>query len=386
MPKAYDDTLSADALRMLERASAAERQRDYRTARAAYLRASELLLQVAEQGDEMQKRQRLTQAQELVRRAKALPGSAEHLPNPAPPKAPATAMQRPVQKANDDDKPAADWLVTERPKQRFDDVAGLDDVKEQIRLRLIYPFTHPDEARKYGVRAGGGLLMYGPPGTGKTMIARAIAGEVDAAFFAVKPSEIMSKWVGEAEQNIQLLFETARQYPRAVIFIDEVESLVPKRRESGSTVMQRVVPQILQELEGFGTTKGSSSALMFIGATNEPWSLDPAVMRPGRFDEKVYVPLPDAAARRRLIALSLRERPISPTVDVLTLTEALAGYSGADIVNICAKACALPFIESVQTGIKRQVVMGDFEAVLTKVHPSVPTSELAKYERFAREN
>ncbi|MCW1968132.1 MAG: ATP-binding protein [Anaerolineae bacterium] len=379
------DFLNADALRMLEQASSAERRRDYRAARTAYLRASELLLQAAEQGDAMHKRQRLTQAQDLVRRAKALPNSAEHLPSPAPAKTSPPMRQGPAQKVNDEDKPAADWLVTERPKQRFDDVAGLDEVKEQIRLRLIYPFTHPDEARKYGVRAGGGLLMYGPPGTGKTMIARAIAGEVDAVFFAVKPSEIMSKWVGEAEQNIQLLFETARQSPRAVIFIDEVEALVPKRRESGSTIMQRVVPQILQELEGFGTSKAGSSALMFIGATNEPWSLDPAVMRPGRFDEKVYVPLPDTVARRRLIELSLRERPIAPTVEMAALTEALAGYSGADIVNICAKACALPFIESVQTGVKRQVLMADFEAVLAKVRPSVLASELAKYERFAQQ-
>ena len=177
---------------------------------------------------------------------------------------------------------------------RFADVAGLEDVKEEIRLRLIYPLAHPEKAQRYGIQSGGGLLLYGPPGTGKTLLARAVAGEIDAAFFTARPSELMSKWVGEAEQNIARLFDEARQCERAIIFLDEVEAMIPARRSSGSTVMQRVVPQILAELQGI---RQRSSGLLFMGATNEPWALDPAVLRPGRFDARIYVGLPGSAPR-----------------------------------------------------------------------------------------
>jgi transitional endoplasmic reticulum ATPase len=274
------------------------------------------------------------------------------------------------------------WLVAERPSTRFADVAGLEDVKEQIRLKLIYPFTHPEHADRFGVRRGGGILLYGPPGTGKTLIARAVAGEVDAAFFTVKPSEIMSKWVGEAEQNVARLFEAARAEPRSIIFLDEVEALVPRRRSSRSTVMQRVVPQFLAELEGFDRHE-DEGALLFVGATNEPWSLDPAVMRPGRFDEKIYVPLPGLEARRRILELNLKDRPIGIDIDLDALAERLAGYSGADVVNLCRKACAIPFLEAVEDGVERDVLWADFETVLEGVKPSVSAKDLKRFEDFA---
>src|SRR3990172_2815800 len=143
--------------------------------------------------------------------------------------------------------------------------------------------------------SGGGVLLYGPPGTGKTMIAKAIAHEIDATFFVVSPAQVMSKWVGEAEQNIRKLFEAAKAEPTSVIFLDEIEALVPKRKSDSSTVMQRVVPQILQELEGFDRT--SERALLLVGATNQPWMLDEAILRPGRLDALVYVGLPDGPAR-----------------------------------------------------------------------------------------
>ena len=342
-------------------------------ARRHYLDAAEALFNAAKQSKGDLKAKRIAQAEELLARAEALSAKAETLLAKGVPSKPEPATAT-------DDK-VAEWLVAERPNVRFDDVAGLDDVKEQIRLKLIYPFAHPDKARKFGVKSGGGILLYGPPGTGKTLIARAVAGEVEAAFFSVKPSEIMSKWVGEAEQNVQKLFKVARSHPRAVIFIDEVESLVPKRRDSGSTVMQRVVPQILAELEGF---ERSGGALLFIGATNEPWSLDPAVMRPGRFDEKVYIPLPDFAARRRILEINLKDRPLAAEVRFDDLAQLSDGYSGADVANLCRKACAIPFIESIQTGVDRDVERRDFESVIAQVKPSVNPKELARYEKFAK--
>jgi transitional endoplasmic reticulum ATPase len=271
--------------------------------------------------------------------------------------------------------------VVERPPVRFDDVAGLDDVKEQIRLRMVYPFTHPELARRYGIKRGGGLLLFGPPGVGKTLLARAVAGEIDAPFFSVKPSDIMSKWVGEAEQNIAKLFSAARRFPRAVIFIDEVEALIPKRRRSQSTVMQRVVPQILSEMEGFERHEG---ALLFIGATNEPWMLDQAVLRPGRFDEKIYVPLPDFPARRRILEINLRGKPLASDVDIGELAELTEGYSGADIVNVCRKVADAAFLEAVKVGVDRPITKADFLSALHEVRPSVDLKDLRRFEEFAK--
>src|SRR5690349_14580072 len=156
------------------------------------------------------------------------------------------------------EKGADQWIVKEKPNLKFADVAGLDDVKEDIKLKMIYPFEHPELAKKFGVRLGGGILFYGPPGTGKTMLAKATAGEVDATFFRVSSADMLSKWVGEAEQNIKKLFDAAAGEQRAIIFIDEIEALVPARRDEGSSVMQRVVPQILQGMEGFDKKGGDT--------------------------------------------------------------------------------------------------------------------------------
>lgn len=351
----------------------AQQKGHFKAARRHYLQAAEYLFQVAAKSQGNLKAIRTQQAEEFFHWAQAL-----H-PVVAGQEKSSTA-QVATSAGEKEDVP---WLIHERPALCLQDVAGLDHVKEQIRLKLIYPFTHPDLARRFGVAAGGGVLLYGPPGTGKTMMARAIAGEVDAAFFAVKPAEIMSKWVGKAEQNIQKLFTVARQFSRSVIFIDEIEALIPKRRGNRSTVMKRVVPQILSELEGFHQDK--TGALLFVGATNEPWSLDPAVLRPGRFDEKIYVALPDLPARRRILELNLAERPLASDLQIEELAEQMGGYSGADIVNICRKACAIPFLEGVQNGAARDVSWIDFQTVLADTKPSVSKKELQKYERYQGE-
>lgn len=281
-----------------------------------------------------------------------------------------------------------DFIPVEKPTIRFEDIAGLEEVKEEIRLKMIYPYTHPEEAARYGIKRGGGVLLYGPPGTGKTLLARATAGEIDAAFFTVKPSEIMSKWVGDSEQNIDKLFATARAHERSIVFIDEIEALVPARREAQSGgVMTRLVPQILAELEGFDSA--GKNPLLFLGATNEPWSLDPAVLRPGRFDEKIYVGLPDWAARLKMLEIHLKKRPLADDVDLEYLADLTEGYSGADVKNLCEKAAADVFLRAVRGGggaggAGPPISLKDLEAVLAEIRPSVRPADLVRFEAYRR--
>ncbi len=272
------------------------------------------------------------------------------------------------------------WIVKEKPTLRFDDVAGLDDVKEDIRLKMLYPLEHPELAERFGIRAGGGVLLYGPPGTGKTMLAKATAGEIDATFFRISPADVLSKWVGEAEQNIKKLFDAAASEPRSIIFIDEIEALVPARRDEGSSVMQRVVPQILQGMEGFD--KKGTVPIMFMGATNIPWQLDPAVLRPGRFDEKVYIPLPDLPARRKMLDLYLANRPVADDVNFDDLAARLDGYSGADIKYVCDRAATIPFLQSVASGEEGEITAAVIESVLADTRPSVARDVLRRFHEW----
>lgn len=339
-------------------------------ARYKLLKAAEYLFKLAtETREEKIKKSRIENANKLVSLARSIE------------KAGASAGGR-IKDSEDGPDDEKRFVRAERPAVDFDDVAGLEDVKEQVRLKMLYPFKHPEIAKKFGVSGGGGVLLFGPPGTGKTLIARAIAGEIDAAFYTVKPSEIMSKWVGEAEQNIQKLFEEARSNERSIIFIDEIEALVPKRASSQSSVMARVVPQILAEMEGFDAKKGDGNALLFIGATNEPWSLDPAVLRPGRFDELIHVGLPDFEARKRILEIHLSKRPLADDVDLEELAAMLEGYSGADIKNICEKAAAARFIEAVEKKSDLPIARKDVTAILESTRPSVKPKDADRYLRY----
>src|SRR3954467_14008889 len=272
---------------------------------------------------------------------------------------------------------ADQWVVKEKPSLRFDDVAGLDDVKEDIRLKMIYPFQHPQLAEKFDIPPRGGVLMYGPPGTGKTMLAKATAGEIDATFFRISPADVLSKWVGEAEQNIKKLFDAAAAEERSIIFIDEIEALVPARRDEGSSVMQRVVPQILQGVEGFDKKAGRPILLM--GATNVPWQLDPAILRPGRFDEKVYIPLPDLAARRAMLDMYLGKRPVDDGVNLDALAQQLDGYSGADIKYICDRAATIPFLQTVATGSESEITLQILQDAVGDTQRSVTPDMLRRF-------
>ncbi len=189
---------------------------------------------------------------------------------------------------NDDQSPdetAKSMRLVERPDTRLDDVAGMEELKEIIQTSVILPMKYPDIYAEYRQYPGTGVLMYGPPGTGKTFIARAIAGELDAAFYPVAMDRVLSKWFGETERFISQLFDEASQHPRSIIFFDEAEALFQKRSDASQSVMNRVVPQLLQLINGIDPQK---NCMFLLGATNQPWMLDPGATRPGRFGRLVY--------------------------------------------------------------------------------------------------
>jgi len=350
----------------LEAASRERTARNLQAARRRYLMSAECLFQAANQSKGRFRELRIQKAERILDIAQRLDDASHN-------------QRKRTGEAVATEENGQSFLFGEATQVSLDDVAGLEEAKQEIRLRMIYPLEHPEKARRYGIRRGGGLLLYGPPGTGKTLLARAVAGEIHADFFTATPSQLMSKWVGEAEQNVARLFEQAHACDRAVIFLDEVEAMIPARRSSGSTVMQRVVPQILAELQGVRTQSGS---LLFLGATNEPWAMDHAALRPGRFDAKVYVGLPDYAARRRMLDLYLTPRPLAPDVDLDQVTETLDGFSGADIAEICERCAAHVFVASIRDGIERNITAADFHKVLLSVKPSVSERELRKYETW----
>jgi transitional endoplasmic reticulum ATPase len=359
--------------RLKSKGVAAYKKGEYLAAKAYLVDAAECMVELAENAKSPEaQRQHEELAAELIDLAK----DCERLH-----KSPKAARQRQREKEGDSGADVSDWIVKDKPTIGFDDIAGLEDVKEEIRLKMIYPFAHPELARQYGISTGGGVLLHGPPGTGKTMIAKAIAHEIDATFFVVSPAQMLSKWVGEAEQNVRKLFEAAKAEPVSVIFLDEAEALVPKRKSDGSTVMQRVVPQILQELEGFDRKR--NQALLFVGASNKPWMLDEAMLRPGRLDAKVYVGLPDAPARYRLLEIYFDGRPLADDVDFGVLCDRLEGYSGADVKNIALQAAQRPFMEAIAGGEARPISLKDIISVIEEVPPSVHPSDLIRYEKFA---
>ena len=360
----------------------ARRAGQWESARVYLLEAARAIVALSKeaQGEEL-KGGRRAMAERLLELARDCETAARENRKPGTARRTAPSFNPPASEAEAEGS-ARQWVVKEKPNLRFADVAGLEDVKQDIRLKMIYPFQHADLAERFGIRAGGGILLYGPPGTGKTMLAKATAGEIDATFFRISPADVLSKWVGEAEQNIKKLFDAAAAEPRSIIFIDEIEALVPARRDEGSSVMQRVVPQILQGVEGFDKKAGRPILLM--GATNVPWQLDPAMLRPGRFDDKVYIPLPDLPGRREMLSQYLAKRPVAADVNFDTLAERLEGYSGADIRYICDRAAVIPFLQSVASGEEGQITVQIIEDVLHDTSPSVTAEVLRRFEAWTK--
>ncbi len=253
-----------------------------------------------------------------------------------------------------------------RNRIKFEDVGGLEELKNTIRMKIIKPFTNPGLFAKYRKKSGGGILLFGPPGCGKTFIARATAGEVKANFSAVHITDILDPFLGVSEQNIKDIFTTAHANNPTVLFFDEIDSLGYNRAKSSSHMLRPMVDQLLSEMEGIDS---STDQILIIGATNMPWDIDPAFLRPGRFDRVIFVPPPDKKARERIFQLKLKDRPVE-TIDIQKLSLSTELYSGADIENVVEVATENVISEIMSSELERPIKMEDLLNAIKNTKPS----------------
>ena len=256
-----------------------------------------------------------------------------------------------------------------RPIMTFSDVGGMDDVKEEIRLKLLYPLQHPEIYKKYGKRTGGGVLMYGPPGCGKTLFARATAGESNAAFVNLAITDVLEKYYGDTEKQLHQCFERARESAPCVLFIDEVDAMGANREDFDNGDSRRWVNQLLTEMDGVST---GNDGVLILAATNAPWHVDPALRRPGRFDRMIYVPAPDFKARTEIIEISLRGKPIQ-NIDYAAIAKRTGGFSGADLAAVIDLAVERKIKQAMASGVTDPLTTEDLVDAIPRHQPS--TSE-----------
>eukprot|EP00804_Cyclotella_cryptica_P016415 CCRYP_004650-RA/>CCRYP_004650-RA protein AED:0.06 eAED:0.06 QI:222/1/1/1/1/1/4/40/902 len=293
--------------------------------------------------------------------------------------------------------------AVEVPDVHWEDVGGLEDVKRELHETVQYPVEHAEKYIKFGMNPSKGVLFYGPPGCGKTLLAKAIANECGANFISIKGPELLTQWFGESEANVRELFDKARAASPCILMFDEMDSIAKTRGSGGpgsSEAGDRVINQILTEVDGVGARKN----VFVIGATNRPDIIDPAVIRPGRLDQLIYIPLPDLASRLSIFKAALRKAPVDPSVDIEVLARSTHGFSGADITEICTSASKLAIREAILAEEDRlkKVAAGELEEdegkmrpedmVITKRHfnfamskarRSVSEQDIAVYEEFA---
>lgn len=254
----------------------------------------------------------------------------------------------------------------ESPSIKFEDVGGMDAVKEDIRVKIIYPLQHADMFAAYGKKIGGGILMYGPPGCGKTMLARATAGEVNAGFLNVGINDVLDMWIGNSEKNLHSLFQQARRNRPCVVFFDEVDALGASRSDMRRSGGRHLINQFLAELDG---VDADNEGVLFLAATNAPWHLDSAFRRPGRFDRIVFVPPPDAPARAEILKLALAGKP-TDNVNIDKLAAKTDDFSGADLNAVVDAAVEQKLKEAVKTGMPKPITTADLMSAVKQVRPS----------------
>ncbi|HMP94658.1 MAG TPA: AAA family ATPase, partial [Phnomibacter sp.] len=237
-----------------------------------------------------------------------------------------------------------DWML-EKPSINFNQVGGMQAVKDEISLKIIQPIKHADLYKAYGKKTGGGILLYGPPGCGKTFIAKATAGQIERAFMSIGLHDILDMWIGNSEKNLHEVFETARQHAPCVLFIDEVDALGASRSDLKQSAMRHTINQFLAEMDGVAS---SNEGILILAATNAPWHVDAAFRRPGRFDRVIFVPPPDEAGRTEILQAILSGKPIGQ-LDYKKVAAATAHFSGADLTALVDRAIEQKLMQSMDS-------------------------------------
>jgi transitional endoplasmic reticulum ATPase len=265
-------------------------------------------------------------------------------------------------------------VYVEVPEVHWHDVGGLEEVKKQLREMIELPLKNPELFEQMGITPPRGILMYGPPGTGKTLLAKSVATESSANFISVRGPEVLSKWVGESEKAVREIFKKARQASPCVVFFDELDSIAPARGgRNDSGVTERLVNQLLSEMDGLVSLKN----VVVIAASNRPDIIDTALLRPGRFDRSVYIPLPDLKAREEIFRVHTRRMPLEESISFQRMAQKTEGYTGADIEAVCREAA----LAAIRVDMKpKKVSMADFEAALKVVPISISAQDLVRYE------
>jgi len=271
-------------------------------------------------------------------------------------------------------------ILFEVPNVTWEDIGGLDKVKALLEEAVEWPLRYVESFRRIGVEAPKGVLLYGPPGTGKTLLAKAIANESEANFITVKGSDILSKWYGESEKHIAEIFKKARQVAPAIIFLDELDALAPMRGTALGEphVTERIVNQLLSELDGLEELRG----VVVIAATNRPDIIDPALLRPGRFDEMILVPVPDERTRLEIFKVHTKKMSLAEDVDLNEFVRLTEDFTGADIAAVCKKAGRFAMREDINAEKVRQ---SHFFAAIDETGPSITPDTMTYYEKIKDE-
>ncbi|MEK6826116.1 MAG: CDC48 family AAA ATPase, partial [Nanoarchaeota archaeon] len=267
-------------------------------------------------------------------------------------------------------------VLIETPNVHWEDIGGLDSLKQELNEAVEWPLKHPQVFTAMGIRAPRGILLYGPPGTGKTQIAKAVANESEANFIYVKGPELISKWVGDSEKGIRKIFEKARQVSPCIIFFDEIDAIAHYRGlDDSSRVTERVVNQLLVEMDGLEELHD----VVVIAATNRIDMIDPGLLRPGRFDKILSTKVPNELAREVIFRIHTRNMPLADDVDISDLAKRTANYAGADIEGICREAALIALRKNIKS---RRVEMTNFEEALEKIKPSIREEDLKAYSEM----
>ena len=271
-------------------------------------------------------------------------------------------------------------ILVEVPNVNWEDIGGLESVKQLLVEAVEWPLRNAESFRRLGIDAPKGILLYGPPGTGKTMLAKAVANESEANFITVKGSALLSKWYGESEKRVEEIFRKARQVAPSIIFLDELDALVPIRGGAMGEphATERIVNQLLNEMDGLEELHG----VVVIGATNRPDIIDPALLRPGRFDELILAPVPDLESRRKIFEVHLKKAPLADDIDIDELIGQTDQYTGADIAAVVRKAGRMALREDMEA---KKISQSHFLAALQEIGPSVTPDTMKYYSLMGKE-